>query len=106
MRPGIIRTCKTPGFAVTIAMSCRVMSSIDLKEDQHLSNPVTRREFLNLIAATGGTAAVLGITGALGMIPSSAAASVPDLLRLSNQNRKVVILGAGISGLTVAYELG
>lgn len=82
------------------------MSSIDLKEDQHVSNPVTRREFLNLIAATGGTAAVLGITGALGMIPSSATASVPELLRLSNQNRKVVILGAGISGLTVAYELG
>ena len=76
------------------------------KEDQQVSTPVTRREFLNLIAATGGTAAVLGITGALGMIPSSATASVPELLRLSNQNRKVVILGAGISGLTVAYELG
>ncbi|OGT70250.1 MAG: hypothetical protein A3H44_00970 [Gammaproteobacteria bacterium RIFCSPLOWO2_02_FULL_57_10] len=71
-----------------------------------MSKPVSRREFLNLIAATSGTAAVLGITSALGMIPSSASASVPDLLRLSNQSRKVVILGGGISGLTVAYELG
>ena len=70
-----------------------------------MSNPVSRREFLNLLAATGGTAAVIGITSALGMIPSSASASAPELLRLSNQNRKAVILGAGISGLTVAYEL-
>ena len=70
-----------------------------------MSNPVSRREFLNLLAATGGTAAIIGITSALGMIPSSAAASVPDMLRLSNQNRKAVILGAGIAGLTVAYEL-
>ena len=70
-----------------------------------MSKPVTRREFLNLIAATSGTAAVLGITGALGMIPSSTQASVPDLLKMSNQNRKAVILGAGIAGLTVAYEL-
>lgn len=70
-----------------------------------MSNPVTRREFLNLIAAAGGTTAVLGITGALGMIPSSANASVPDLLKLSAQKKSAVILGAGIAGLTVAYEL-
>ena len=71
-----------------------------------MSKPVTRREFLNLIAATSGTAAVLGITSALGMIPSSTHASVPDLLKLSSQKKKAVILGAGIAGLTVAYELG
>jgi len=71
-----------------------------------VNKPVSRREFLNLIASTGGTAAILGITGALGMMPASASASVPNLLRLANQNKKVVILGAGISGLTVAYELG
>ncbi len=70
-----------------------------------MSKPVTRREFLNLIAAAGGTAAVLGITSALGMSPSSARASVPDLMQLNGQRRKAVILGAGIAGLTVAWEL-
>ncbi len=67
-----------------------------------MNKPVSRREFLNLIAATGGTAAILGITGALGMIPASASASVPNLLRLANQTKTVVSLGAGIAGLTVA----
>lgn len=68
-------------------------------------NPVTRREFLNLIAATSGTAAVLGITSALGMIPLSTQASVPRLQKPSAGQEKVLILGAGMSGLTAAYEL-
>lgn len=70
-----------------------------------VSKPVTRREFLNLIAAAGGTAAVLGITGALGMIPSSAQANVPELMQLNGRKKKAVILGAGIAGLTTAYQL-
>jgi monoamine oxidase len=70
-----------------------------------VSKPVTRREFLNLIAATGGTAAVLGVGGALGLIPASSAASVPSLMPLAGQQRRIVILGGGISGLTAAYEL-
>ncbi len=70
-----------------------------------MSKPVSRREFLNLIAATSGTAAVLSITGALGFIPETASATVPDLLKMANRNRKAVILGAGVAGLTVAYEL-
>jgi len=71
-----------------------------------VSNPVSRREFLNLIAATGGVAAVLGIGGALGLIPASTSASVPNLMALNGQRKRVVILGGGISGLTTAYELG
>lgn len=71
-----------------------------------MPKPVSRREFLNLLAATGSTAAVLGIAGALGMIPASAGATVPTLRSMNGQNRKVVILGAGIAGLTIAYELG
>jgi monoamine oxidase len=70
-----------------------------------VSKPVTRREFLNLIAATGGTAAVLGVGGALGLIPVSTVASVPALMPLAGQQRRIVILGGGISGLTAAYEL-
>ncbi|MDO8909200.1 MAG: FAD-dependent oxidoreductase [Pseudohongiella sp.] len=70
-----------------------------------MSKPVTRREFLNLIAATGGTAAVLGIGGVLGLIPSSTLASVPALMPLNGQRKRIVVLGGGISGLTTAYEL-
>ncbi len=71
-----------------------------------MSKPVTRREFLNLIAATGGFAAVLGVGGALGLIPASTSASVPNLMPLNGQSKRVVVLGGGISGLTTAYELG
>ncbi|ALO45990.1 flavin monoamine oxidase family protein [Pseudohongiella spirulinae] len=71
-----------------------------------MSKPVTRREFLNLIAATGGVATVLGVGGALGLIPASTQASVPNLMPLNGQRRRVVVLGGGISGLTTAYELG
>lgn len=68
-----------------------------------MSAIVTRREFLNLIAATGGVAATLKVSTALGLIPGSTSASVPELV--AGQGRRVAILGAGISGLTVAYQL-
>ncbi|MEC8701263.1 MAG: FAD-dependent oxidoreductase, partial [Pseudomonadota bacterium] len=68
-------------------------------------NPVSRREFLNLLAATGGTAAALSAGSALNLLPSSASAAPLDLLNLGSKQRKVAILGGGISGLTAAYEL-
>ena len=71
-----------------------------------MTDKVTRREILNLIGAAGGSAAVLGASAALGLMPNSAAASIPRLKPLDPTNRKsVAILGAGISGLTAAYEL-
>lgn len=71
-----------------------------------MTEKVTRREMLNLIGAAGGSAAVLGASAALGLMPNSAAASIPQLKPLDATNRKsVAILGAGISGLTAAYEL-
>jgi len=71
-----------------------------------MTEKVTRREILNLIGAAGGSAAVLGASAALGLMPNSAAASIPQLKPLDATNRKsVAILGAGISGLTAAYEL-
>lgn len=69
-------------------------------------SPVTRREFLNLIAATSGTATVMRVGAALGIMPAAAAAATPELLQQTGSRRKVVILGAGLSGLAVAYELG
>jgi len=71
-----------------------------------MTEKVTRREILNLIGAAGGSAAVLSASAALGLMPNSAAASIPQLKPLDATNRKsVAILGAGISGLTAAYEL-
>jgi len=68
-------------------------------------NPVSRREFLNLLAATGGIAAALHASTALNLLPGSASAASLDLLNLGNNQRKIAILGGGISGLTAAYEL-
>ncbi len=67
---------------------------------------VSRREFLNLLAAVGGASAVLKAGSALGLLPATASAASLDLLNLGTQRKQVVILGAGISGLVVAYELG
>ncbi len=71
-----------------------------------MTKPVTRREFLSLLAATSGTATVLSVGGALGLLPATTQASIPEIAPLNDKRRKVVILGGGISGLTVAYELG
>lgn len=66
---------------------------------------VSRRELLNLIGLAGGTAAVMAASSALGLVPGTSL-SVPDIPPLAPGQRKtVVVLGAGISGLTAAYEL-
>ena len=70
-----------------------------------MSRLVTRRELINLLGATGGTAAVLQAGSVLGLLPATASAAALDLLALGSANKKVAILGGGISGLTVAYEL-
>lgn len=70
-----------------------------------MSKPVTRREFLNLLAAAGGTTAALTAGTALGLLPGSATAAALDLLNLGTARKKIAILGGGLSGLTAAYEL-
>ncbi|MCH8174331.1 MAG: FAD-dependent oxidoreductase [Proteobacteria bacterium] len=66
---------------------------------------VTRRELLTLIAATGTSSAVLGASAAIGLIPDTQV-SIPQIPPIDAANRPIVaILGAGISGLTAAYEL-
>ena len=66
---------------------------------------LSRRDFLNLVGAAGGSAAVFQVTTALGMTPVIEHSVTPQLVPLAGKKRKVVILGAGISGLTSAYEL-
>ena len=69
-----------------------------------MKRAVSRRDFLNLAGAVGGSTAVFRAAVALGLLPAVAHAERPELATL-NKSRKVLILGAGISGLTAAYEL-
>jgi monoamine oxidase len=63
----------------------------------------TRRDFLSAAGAVGGSTAVFRAAVALGLLPAAAHAR-PQIGAL-RKPRKVLILGAGISGLTAAYEL-
>lgn len=71
-----------------------------------MSVPFSRRQFLNLVGAAGGSAAVYQASVALGLLPQGARAHTPraELHRVS-EGRRVAILGAGLSGLVCAYEL-
>lgn len=82
----------------------RNMPVIRFREASELIKPVSRREFLNLLAAAGGAGAVVKAGTALGLLPASASASTLDLA--AGNGRSAVILGGGISGLATAYELG
>lgn len=67
---------------------------------------VTRRRFLEGIGLAGGSAALYETMTALGLINLPEAwAGPPQLPPGSGAGKKVVILGAGIGGLTAAYEL-
>ena len=65
----------------------------------------TRREFLYRAAAIGGSALLLNTMSAWGMGIASTA-SAPPALSGSGKGKKVLILGAGLAGMTAAYELG
>jgi monoamine oxidase len=66
----------------------------------------TRRNFLELVGKAGGAAAVYETMTALGLINLPEAwAGPPALPPGSGAGKSVLILGAGIGGLTLAYEL-
>jgi monoamine oxidase len=68
--------------------------------------PLSRRHFLRLAGAAGGSSAVYRMALGLGIAPIVAHAQAPDIAPLRAATRRtVVILGAGISGLAAAYEL-
>jgi monoamine oxidase len=67
---------------------------------------LTRRHFLERIGVAGGSVALYETMTALGLIHLPEAwAGPPQLPAGSGAGKKVVILGAGIGGLTAAYEL-
>ncbi|QCT01232.1 amine oxidase [Paenibacillus algicola] len=74
---------------------------------------MTRRQFLTAVGKVGGSAAVFSLMGTMGLLAPQtlkAAEYVPpgvnDLKLSGRKGQKVIILGAGIAGLTAAYELG
>ena len=70
-----------------------------------MSSNVTRREFLSLLGAYGGTSAVLRAGTALGLLPVASQAAELSLLNVAGAGKRVAVLGTGISGLAAAWEL-
>ena len=63
-----------------------------------------RRDFLRLLGATGGTTMVLGAMDAWGMASAQSAEAPPSLDGRAD-GRRVIVLGAGLAGMTAAFEL-
>ena len=70
-----------------------------------MNKPLTRRHFLNLVGAAGGTTAVYNTSLALGLMQDSGPVAQLDLRNVRDERKLVAVLGAGLAGLMVAYEL-
>jgi monoamine oxidase len=66
----------------------------------------TRRDFLQRVGSIGGYRATYLTMQAMGLIGATATAEPLTLQRNEAHGTKVVILGAGVAGLSAAYELG
>ncbi|MDB5967641.1 MAG: twin-arginine translocation pathway signal protein [Hydrocarboniphaga sp.] len=67
----------------------------------------TRRDFLMRFGTAAGSGAMYRAMGAMGLMAiPQAYAGAPKLATDSGRGLSVVIIGAGIGGLTAAYELG
>ena len=72
--------------------------------DTHDRRPWTRRDFLERVGVTGGTALVMSAMNSWELL--GAQAGPRPILTGRPKGTKVIVLGAGMSGLTVGYELG
>ena len=66
---------------------------------------VTRRAFLEAVGAAAGSGAMYRAATALGLVAAPGAVQAAEVRPLAGDRRHVLILGAGISGLTAAWEL-
>ncbi len=62
-------------------------------EDKNLS----RRNFLGLVGAAGGSTAVYNTALAMGLMQETGPVAMLDLQEAASAGRKIVVLGAGIS---------
>ena len=65
--------------------------------------PLSRRDFLERLGGLGGAGLLLGGMSALGFGIEAKAASPPVLS--GRADKRIVVLGSGVAGLTSAYEL-
>ena len=65
---------------------------------------VSRRSFLESLGGMGGSALLMAGMSALGFGIASANAAPPELGE-GGKGKKVIVLGAGVAGMTSAYEL-
>ena len=70
-----------------------------------MARDISRRQLLNAVGWGGGAAAVHAAATALGLLPTVARAGQITLRPAGPRPLRVVIIGAGIAGLTAAHEL-
>jgi monoamine oxidase len=67
---------------------------------------INRRRFINLVGRNGGAAALYSTLGAMGILaPPVPYRRLTRLLHNSGRGVRIAVLGAGIAGMTAAYEL-
>src|SRR5687768_8584328 len=66
---------------------------------------VTRRTLLGRLGMVGGLGAAMGAMNALGLMGVADAQDMSGLHPTVGKNKHVIVLGAGIAGLTAAFEL-
>ena len=66
---------------------------------------LSRRNFLNLVGAAGGSSAIYNTSLAMGLLQETSPITKLELKNVTRKKPSIAILGAGISGLTIAYEL-
>ena len=70
-----------------------------------MKRDLSRRQFLSLVGAAGGSTAILQTSLALGLLPDTGPLALADVQPVGSRKQRVLVLGAGVSGLAVAYEL-
>ena len=71
-----------------------------------MATDISRRALVDLVGRIAGTAAAYSALNLMGLLPTPTAyAAPPQLAPGSGKGKRVVILGAGIAGLTAAYRL-
>jgi len=68
------------------------------------ANKMTRRQLLQRFGAVGGSSLVMGAMGAWDLMGQPSGPR--PVMKGPRPDTKVIVLGAGLSGLTVGYELG
>jgi monoamine oxidase len=66
---------------------------------------VSRRDFLEAVGAAAGSGAMYRMATALGVLAAPTQSALASVRSLGKARRSVVVLGAGIGGLTAAHEL-